>query len=317
MLCILNHTTEPYFNIAAEEYLLKNFDQDIFMLYRNEPSIIIGKHQNTFSEINYWFVKNKKVKVVRRLSGGGTVFHDLGNVNFTFIQNGKEGTLVDFVKFTEPIIQSLQKMGVNASRSGRNDIMVEGFKISGNAEHVYKNRTLHHGTLLFSSKLDDLRQGLQSNGSSYTDKAVKSFRSPVTNISDYLKNWSVGDFLNTVQASVLEILPQSDFHKFTDGDMDAINKLVSEKYSTWEWNYGYSPKFKVLKQGIIADRTISIYLQVEKGIITNIQCEDPTISCPDFISGLLGSSYNDEIIRNTLHHTLSPDEIKDWLNLLF
>jgi lipoate---protein ligase len=317
MLCILNNNTEPYFNIAAEEYLLKNSAEDIFMLYRNDSSIIVGKHQNTFAEINYWFVKEKNIKVVRRLSGGGTVFHDMGNINFTFIQNGKEGSLVDFIKFTEPIIQTLKNMGVPATRSGRNDIMVDGFKISGNAEHVYKNRTLHHGTLLFSSKLDELRLGLKTNTGNFSDKAVKSVRSPVTNISNYLKDYPIDDFIRNVQTSVLDNFPKTDFHKYTEEETSVIKNLVSEKYSTWDWNFGYSPKFKVTRQGLIKNRTFSLNIEVDKGIITQIEGNHPETVFPESIHSLIGVTYNDDIIKKNLSLILKPDEINNWLQLLF
>ena len=317
MLCILNNNTDPYFNIAAEDYLLKNSGEDIFMLYRNEPSIIVGKHQNTFAEINYKFVKENKIKIVRRLSGGGTVFHDLGNVNFTFIQNGKEGTLIDFVKFTEPVIHTLNLMGVHATRSGRNDILVEGLKISGNAEHIYKTRTLHHGTLLFSSKLDVLKNGLKTNPENFSDKAVKSVRSPVTNISNYLKDYSIDTFIQKVQSSVLEFFPKTDFHTFNDSETEIINNLVNQKYATWEWNFGYSPKFKIITQGIIKEIFVSLFLEVDKGIITLIQCKEPEILIPDYIINLTGLPYNDEIILKKLSDFLKPDELNDWLHLLF
>jgi len=176
MLIVNRPHTDPWFNIAAEEYFLKNFQEDIFMLWQNEASIIVGKHQNTLAEINYPYVKENGIPVIRRISGGGTVFHDLGNLNFTFIQNGEKGKLVDFRKFTDPILAVLNKMGVPAVFEGKNDLRVDGLKISGNAEHVFKNRVLHHGTLLFSSVLNDLGKALKVKTDRFTDKAVKSIR---------------------------------------------------------------------------------------------------------------------------------------------
>ena len=187
MLIIQNSTTDPYFNIAVEEYLLKNFTDDCFILYQNKPSIIIGKHQNTLAEINYQYVKENNIAVVRRLSGGGTVYHDLGNLNFSFIKNsGNDKNLVDFKMYTTPIIEVLKQLGVNAEFGGHNDIQVNGFKISGNAEHIFKKRVLHHGTLLFSSDLSILNNAIKAPENRYSDKAVKSVRAVVANIKDFI-----------------------------------------------------------------------------------------------------------------------------------
>ena len=187
MLCIKSTTQNPAFNLATEEYLLRNKDEECFYLYINGPSIIVGKHQNTLAEINIDYVKAQNIDVIRRLSGGGAVFHDPGNLNFTFIKKGEKDQLVDFRKYTKPILDVLQSLGVKARFEGRNDLTIEGKKFSGNAEHVYKNKILHHGTLLFSSKLPDLSQALKVNPLKYKDKAVKSVRSRVTNISEHLK----------------------------------------------------------------------------------------------------------------------------------
>ncbi|HRC66441.1 MAG TPA: lipoate--protein ligase family protein, partial [Bacteroidales bacterium] len=148
MFCINNQNTNPYFNLASEEYLLKNYEEDVFMLWRNEPSIIIGKHQNALAEINIEYVKENHIKVVRRITGGGAVFHDLGNLNFTFISNSPNSKpVMNFKKYTQPIVDVLVNLGVDARFEGRNDIVIDGKKISGNAECVYKNRFLHHGTI--------------------------------------------------------------------------------------------------------------------------------------------------------------------------
>jgi lipoate-protein ligase A len=315
MLAILSKIKTPFFNIAAEEYLLKNFSEDIFMLYRNEPSIIVGKHQNAFAETNYWFLKENKIDVIRRLSGGGTVFHDLGNLNFTFIQNGREGALVDFVKFTEPIIQSLIKMGVQATRSGRNDILVDNFKISGNAEHVYKNRTLHHGTLLFSSKLDDLRQVLKNNHEEYVGKAVKSVRSSVTNISKYIPHININEFIENIVSSVNSLYSDTQFYEFNDHDLKEINALVKDKYATWEWNYGYSPKFSITKKGNIGSDAITLTLDIEKGHILAVHSENSGMYS-DIFQALINLPYNDVVIGKKLELLLPKNEATNWLKLL-
>lgn len=268
MLCISHQIKDPYFNIAAEEYLLKNFSDDVFMLYINEPSIIIGKHQNAFAEINQQFTNEHKIKVVRRLSGGGTVFHDLGNLNFCFIRNGKEGNLIDFKKFTQPILEVLHQLGIPAERSGRNDLIINGLKFSGNAEHVYKNRTLHHGTLLFSARLEDLRTALKVNSELYHDKAVKSVRSKVTNITEHLLSpISLEYFRELVVNQITSKFKQAIAYEFGETDFTNIRDLVEHKYKTWEWNFGYSPKFIFKNEGLINSDFYKISLEIEKGII--------------------------------------------------
>ncbi|HPX06156.1 MAG TPA: lipoate--protein ligase family protein, partial [Tenuifilaceae bacterium] len=224
MLCIKHPNTDPQFNLAAEEHVLKSFTDDVFMLWRNEPSVIVGKHQNTLAEINLDFIREKQVKVVRRLSGGGAVFHDLGNLNFTFIMNGDEGNLVDFRKFTKPILDVLLKLGIEAKFEGRNDLTIEGKKFSGNAEHVYKNRVLHHGTLLFSSQMADLSEALKVNPLKYQDKAVKSVRSRVTNISEHLKQqMDVEAFRDLIMQHIVEVYPDCVAYDYSTDDLNKIN----------------------------------------------------------------------------------------------
>lgn len=272
MLCIKHQNTDPWFNLAAEEYILKNFSDDCFMLWRNDNAIIVGKHQNTLAEINLDYVKEKNIKVVRRLSGGGTVFHDLGNLNFTFIMNGAEGHLVDFRKYTNPILDALLKLEINASFEGRNDLTIEGKKFSGNAEHVFKKRVLHHGTLLFSSEINDLQNALKVNPLKYQDKAVKSIRSRVTNISEHLKRKiSVLEFCDMIMEHIMEIYPDCVQYEFTEADSSAINELVKTKYSTWEWNFGYSPKYTFHKTMKTGGGYIEIYMNIDNGIIREVK----------------------------------------------
>jgi lipoate-protein ligase A len=287
------------------------------MLYRNEPSIVVGKHQNAFAEINYWFVKEKGIKVVRRLSGGGTVFHDLGNTNFTFIQNGSEGNLVDFKRFTEPILQSLTDMGLPATRSNRNDLLVNGLKVSGNAEHIYKKRVLHHGTLLYSTSLDDLRDGLKVKGE-YSDRAVKSVRSSVTNISEYLKEAPLISLFNKkIENAILESFKNVKYYQFSAKDIKEINHLVEEKYGTWEWNYAYSPRFTVLKRGKIKENALDVQLEVEKGTITKAEITGDIDSKDAIEEALLLARYNEEELKSRLSSIPANKANLDfWLKLI-
>ena len=291
MRIIKRHNTEPYFNLATEEYVLKNFEEDSFMLWRNAPSIIVGKHQNTLAEINVDYVKQNNIPVVRRLSGGGAVFHDLGNLNFTFIQKGKEETLIDFRKYTGPILEVLLKLGINACFEGRNDLTIDGKKFSGNAEHIWKNRILHHGTLLFSSRMADLSKALNADPVKFRDKAVKSVRSRVTNISEHLKDpMDVLEFADLIQQHIAGKYPDAGFYDLSTGDHEKIHELVRSKYSTWEWNFGYSPNYNFKKiMRTEKSGTIEFDLDVQNGIILHAR-----------IFGDYFGKHDTEDIENTL-----------------
>ncbi len=268
MFCIAHSNTDPYFNLAAEEHFLKNFSDNCFLLYRNNKSVVIGKHQNALAEINMDFIRRNRIPVIRRISGGGTVFHDPGNLNFTFIMNGHEGHLVDFRKYTAPIIEVLEKLKITACFEGKNNLVIDGRKISGNAEHVYRKRVLHHGTLLFSSLLDDLEGALRSTPQKYKSKAVQSIRSRVTNIKEHLKqDIDVIQFRDIVMEHIMNVFPGASSYELSREDIRKINKLRNEKYLTWEWNFGYSPKYEFEKSFIINGEFIHVHLNVSGGII--------------------------------------------------
>jgi len=305
MLCIIRHETDPYFNLAAEEYVLKHFDQDCFMLWRNEPSIIVGKHQNTLAEINAEFVRENQIRVVRRLSGGGAVFHDLGNLNFTFIASGEHHQLVDFRKFTLPILEVLKKLGIEARFEGRNDLTIGGRKFSGNAEHVYKSRVLHHGTLLFSAAMADLSGALNVDPDKFTDKAVKSVRSRVTNISEHLNRpMTVLEFRDHIMNHIMETTGDAQIYSFTDGDINAISKLRDEKYITWEWNFGYSPKYNFRKAVKTNGGKLEVALEVANGIIAKARFYGDyfnKLDPADIEAALEGSAHSEEAVKERLN----------------
>lgn len=268
MVCILNNNVDPYFNLAAEEYLMKNTIEEVFMLWRCHSTVVVGKHQNALAEINYPYVKKNDIKVARRLSGGGTVFHDKGNVNFTFIRNGEKGKLVDYKRHIIPVIDMLKKTGINAKPGKKNEILLEGKKISGNAEHIYKSRILHHGTLLFDSELDTLNRAIQTTPGKYHDKAVQSVRSEVANMIDYLpEKMTVEKFMVLLFDTFLSNTSDACHYHFSRTDLMNINQLAGQKYNTWEWIYGYSPGYSFENTIILEGRLISIMLDVEHGII--------------------------------------------------
>jgi lipoate-protein ligase A len=304
MLCIIRHETDPYFNLAAEEYVLKHFQRDCFMLWRNENAIIVGKHQNTLAEINVDYVKEKDIKVVRRLSGGGAVFHDMGNLNFTFIASGENHKLVDFRKFTLPILEVLQKLELEAKFEGRNDLTIEGKKFSGNAEHVHKNRVLHHGTLLFSSVMADVSNALKVDPDKFNDKAVKSVRSRVTNISEHLKSpLTVLEFRDLILKHVMESTPGAELYSFTPADVEAIAKIRDEKYITWDWNYGYSPKYNFRKTVKTNGGKLEVMLEVNNGMIEKAKFFGDYFNKLDpaeIENALTGLTHNEEAIAQSL-----------------
>jgi lipoate---protein ligase len=313
MLIIRRHNTDPYFNLATEEYILKNFEEDSFMLWRNAPSIIVGKHQNTLAEINVDYVKQNNIPVVRRLSGGGAVFHDLGNLNFTFIRKGSEESLIDFRRYTEPILEVLLKMGISARFEGRNDLTIEGMKFSGNAEHIWKNRVLHHGTLLFSAHMPDLAKALNADPLKFRDKAVKSVRSRVTNISGHLKEpMDVMQFASLIQDHIVEKYPDARLVELSPEDHDKIHELVRTRYNTWEWNFGYSPNYNFKK--IVRTEhsgTIEFDLDVHNGTILHIRIFGDYFSRYDteeIETALTGIGHEETAIRLAL----KPYKIEDY-----
>jgi len=274
MFYVIDKSTDPWWNLAAEEYLFKNFDKPVFRLWQNDNAIIIGHHQNAFAEINLNFVREKGIKVVRRLTGGGAVFHDLGNVNFTFIDNvnGNEESSAMFARFTRPVIDALRGIGVEAYLEGRNDLLIDGRKFSGNAVARYRNRLLQHGTLLFSASMADLSNALAARPEKFAGKSVQSNRSRVTNIAEHLPApMSIDEFIDYMHAFVAGAGSGYSQYEYTASDLREIQKLRDEKYSQDSWNYGNSPKYTYSKVKKFPAGLVEIYLGVSRGIIEEIK----------------------------------------------
>lgn len=242
MLCIHNTQTDPYFNLAAEEYLLKNYKDTIFMFWQNEPSIVIGKHQDVWAEINLKFVQDQQIKVVRRFSGGGAIYHDAGNLNLTFIDSSN---LLQTGKFTRQIVNFLKTLGLHVEADERKGLTIGGFRISGSAQRIHKNRYMYHATLFFSTDLDKLVSALK-----YTARQsplpkenkrltfAQSVRSPVTNISAHLPaSISIQYFKQALLYYFTVNNPGMRNYSFSREDLDSINRLKDEKYATTNWNF--------------------------------------------------------------------------------
>ncbi|MGI2329413.1 lipoate--protein ligase [Planococcus sp. YIM B11945] len=263
--------TDPRINLAIEEYLLNTMDieKDSFLLfYINEPAIIIGKNQNTAEEINTDYVDSNGIHVVRRLSGGGAVYHDLGNLNYSFITTDDGNSFRNFRKFTEPVVKALQSLGVNAELSGRNDLMVEGRKISGNAQFSTRGRMFSHGTLMFDTEVDAVVSALKVSKDKIESKGIKSIRSRVANISEFLAEpMSVTEFRSAILHSLFEGEANVKYWELTDEDWDNIRALSKKRYGNWDWNYGKSPKFNVKHSHRFPVGGIDVRLQVEGGVV--------------------------------------------------
>lgn len=263
--------TDPRINLAIEEYLLKNMDveKDPFLLfYINEPSIIIGKNQNTAEEINTDYVDSNGIHVVRRLSGGGAVYHDHGNLNYSFITVDDGNSFRNFRKFTEPVVRALQSLGVNAELSGRNDLMAEGRKISGNAQFSTRGRMYSHGTLMFDTEVDAVVSALKVSKEKIESKGIKSIRSRVANISEFLKEpMTVEEFRSAILHSIFEGEEKVRYYELTDKDWEGIRQISKERYGNWDWNYGKSPKFNVKHSHRFPVGGIDVRLQVENGTV--------------------------------------------------
>lgn len=264
--------TDPRINLAIEEYAVKNLDinETYLLFYINEPSIIIGKNQNTIEEINTDYVEKNGIHVVRRVSGGGAVYHDLGNLNFSFITKDDGDSFHNFKKFTEPVVEALKKMGVNAELSGRNDLMAEGRKISGNAQFSTKGRMFSHGTLMFDSEIDHVVSALKVRKDKIESKGIKSIRSRVANISEFMEEkMTMEAFKSLLLAYIFPGMDDIPEYKLTDEDWEKIHHLSKEKYQTWEWNYGRSPKFNIQHSHRFPVGQVDVRFEVNKGTIEN------------------------------------------------
>ena len=269
MIYIETDSTTPAVNLAYEEYFLKGaaLEQDLFMLWQNEPAVVVGRFQNTLEEIDAAFAAAHQIQVIRRISGGGAVYHDLGNLCFSFILHDIQPKILDKSKYARPLVEALRRLGVDAAVSGRSDLMVGGRKFSGSAMALHKDRLLFHGTLLFDTDLEVLAAVLRGRGSGILSKAVKSVRSGVTNLKGYLRQpMDVIQFKRSLRELLSAARPAPAYIPRPE-DLDAIRKLAAAKYETWNWNFANDPGCRIHRSCLLMDGVVELDLELEKGQI--------------------------------------------------
>lgn len=266
-------TTDPSYNLAMEQYVFDCLPRDrmYFMLWQNDNAIIVGKYQNTLSEINLEAVERRGIRVVRRLSGGGAVYHDMGNLNFTFITDAASGTALDMKLFCQPVVRTLAALGVHAEVNGRNDITIDGKKFSGNSQYLRQGRVMHHGTIMFNSDLSVVSEALQVDPTKFQTKGVRSVRSRVTNVADHLdRPVSLPEFRRILLENILRENPGQPY-PLTPEDLAAVEKLREGRYAAWDWNYGQSPACTVLRRRRVEGcGLVEAYISVDSGLISAI-----------------------------------------------
>lgn len=309
MIYYINTSKDPYFNLATEEYLISNpnITDEILLLWQNNNTIVIGRNQNTIEEINNEYVRAKKVNVVRRLSGGGAVYQDLGNLNFTFIFNKNQDNARNYALFTKPIVEVLQNLGLNAQFSGKNDIVIDDKKISGNAQYTFNNRILHHGTILFNVDMQMLPKVLKPDLEKLQSKGIKSVQARITNILPLLKTPLTIDQFQQLIIEKLQNTKNTKILSLTPEMIKDIEALANKKYRTWDWIYGQSPTFDLKHKTLFPNKgTIHVWLNVQLGIITNIKIYGDFLGAAGTLAleqNLTKQKYNVATITNIIKNT--------------
>ncbi|MCL2244808.1 MAG: lipoate--protein ligase [Treponema sp.] len=301
---IESRVTDPAYNLALEQFVFDSLDRanSYIMLWQNHSSIIVGKNQNTSAEVNASFVNANNISVVRRLSGGGAVYHDLGNLNYTFITDASTDNIINIAVFCKPILEALNSFGVPAEIKGRNDMTIEDKKISGNAQYIRKGRVLHHGTLLYDSCTEMLTKALNVSDDKIESKGIKSIKSRVSNIRPFMKNdMSINEFWDALKKHLFIAFEMKEYC-LSPSESAEIQKLRENRYSKWEWNYGASPAYNIRKNRRIEGcGNIEILLDVEKhGVIKNAA----------FFGDFFGNSDTSELAAYLSGCRLEYDDLK-------
>ena len=298
--------TDPAINLALEEHCYRNLDSgsEYVLFYINEPSVIIGNHQNPFQEVNAGLAARRQIRPIRRISGGGAVYHDPGNLNFSFITDFGEEKLDYFKKLLQPVIDTLNRLGVPAELGEKNNINVRGKKISGNSQHANLRRLVSHGTLLFNADLDTLRRVLQSKLQIIRSRAVQSIPSSVTNISDCLpRPMKLAAFMAELTAAISRRFGEMEHFRLTSAEWDAVYRLADEKYRSWQWNMGRTPEFTARHRCRSGNGEIELIITVKRGIIQNIRlpADSPDSADPaPFLDELVGRRFGSDEFGNTV-----------------
>lgn len=264
------YSHDPAFNLAFEEYVLRNRKEgDYLLLWQNSNTVVIGQNQNAEAEINRAFVEKHGTHVVRRITGGGAVYHDLGNLNYSFITDANDAEHMTMERFTKPIVEVLKSLGLNAECSGRNDILVEGKKVSGTAQRVTQGRILHHGTLLFNANPEMVAGALNVDPEKFRSKSAKSVRSRIGNIRDFLNaDMDIVSFWTYLKEA---LTGQGFMHDTLSADeLQAVLKLKETKYDMWEWNFGKSPKYNMSNTRHWAGGKLEVCADVADGFVAEI-----------------------------------------------
>lgn len=327
MKYIINKNRNPYFNLALDEYAMKHIDEseDFFFLWQNDPAVIIGKNQNTAEEINSQFIKDNDIKVARRVSGGGAVYHDEGNLNFTFIISVDDPGKVNYKKYVQPIVDALASMGITAELSGRNDILVDGLKISGNAQRLANGKLMHHGTIMFDLNVENMVRSLNVAPDKIISKGMKSVRSRVTNIKDRLpEGTEITEFWDQLQY-YLSNEGQDEEIVLSEEDIKKIEFEAVNKFGTWDWIYGENPVFDLKNEKRFSWGNLRLKMNVEASKIESIRFEGDYLGLSDvkdIEERLIGVRFSEEDVSNTLREFnlkeyFGADALEDIIELMF
>lgn len=293
MRLIKNTSTDTFLNMAAEEYFLTTATESLVMLWRNARTVVIGRNQNALQEVEVDFVRQNNIDIVRRLTGGGAVFHDLGNINFTVIQKHQPSLYQNYEYFTAPICEYLQTIGVNAVFAGRNDLLIDGRKFSGNAQVVLGRNIMHHGTIMFNANVSELAGALRPNPLKISSKSIKSVQARVTNIAEHLdKLLSADEFYDGLLVAFTE--RGYALTEISAAEHLAINQLADSKYRTWEWNYGKAPAYTLVQEQLFEFGIVEVRLEIARGKIAGCKIYGDFFGSSDIAAleqGLLGVQY--------------------------